>query len=45
VSTPKKIGEGYVTAIHRFAEVNGIPVVHFKKRGGLRPSRIPRQGR
>jgi len=26
-----KIGDAYVTAIHRFAETNGIPVVHFKK--------------
>ena len=26
-----KIGEGYVKEVHRFAEVNGIPVVHFKK--------------
>ena len=26
-----KLGDAYVTAIHRFAEENGIPVVHFKK--------------
>ena len=26
-----KIGDGYVKDIHRFAEVNGIPVVYFKK--------------
>lgn len=26
-----KLGDAYVTAIHRFAEDNGIPVVHFKK--------------
>ena len=26
-----KIGDGYVKDVHRFAEVNGIPVVHFKK--------------
>jgi hypothetical protein len=26
-----KIGEEYVTAVHRFAEANGIPVVYFKK--------------
>ena len=26
-----KIGQGYVKAIHRFAEEHNIPVVHFKK--------------
>ena len=26
-----KIGDGYVKEVHRFAEVNGIPVVHFRK--------------
>src|SRR6516162_1385244 len=26
-----KIGEGYVKDVHRFADANGIPVVHFKK--------------
>lgn len=26
-----KLGDAYVTAIHRFAEDNGIPVVHLKK--------------
>ena len=26
-----KIGDAYVRDVHRFAEVNGIPVVHFKK--------------
>ncbi len=26
-----KIGDAYVKEIHRFAETNGVPVVHFKK--------------
>ncbi len=26
-----KIGEGYAREVHRFAEVNGIPVIHFAK--------------
>jgi len=26
-----KIGEGYVQAVHRYAQDHGIPVVHFKK--------------
>jgi hypothetical protein len=26
-----KIGDGYVKDVHRFAEANGIPLVHFKK--------------
>jgi len=26
-----KIGEAYVKAVHQFAEVHQIPVVHFKK--------------
>jgi hypothetical protein len=30
-AAPGKIGDGYVRAIHRFAETNDIPVVHFEK--------------
>jgi hypothetical protein len=26
-----RIGDGYVRDVHRFAEANGIPMVHFKK--------------
>ena len=26
-----KIGDAYVADVHRFAEVNDIPIVHFKK--------------